>query len=94
VTGPAALTYEEVASVFSEELDRDIRYGDPGVVEFVRRMRRYGHPLGYALLMVGIYTTARVGLAGRVSEDVERVLGREPRSVREYVADYRKEFAP
>jgi uncharacterized protein YbjT (DUF2867 family) len=94
VTGPAALTYEEVASVFSEELGRDIRYAEPGAIEFVRRMRRYGHPLGYALLMFGIYTTARLGLAGRVSDDAERVLGRELRTVREYVADYRDEFAP
>jgi hypothetical protein len=29
-----------------------------------------------------------------VSGDAERVLGREPRSVRNYVRDYRDEFEP
>jgi len=30
-------------------------------------MRSRGHPLGYVLLMNGIYTTARLGLADRVT---------------------------
>jgi len=55
-------------------------------------MRSRGQPLGYVLLMVGIYTTARLGLAGRVTDDVERVLGRLPRPVRAYVEDYAGEF--
>lgn len=93
VTGPEALTYHEVADVFTEELGRDVRYVDPSVLSFVRRQRRAGRPLGFALLMVGIYTTARLGLAARVTDDAERVLGREPFSMREYVADHREAFA-
>ena len=44
--------------------------------------------------MLGIYTTARLGLAGRVSDDVARVLDRPPRSFRAFVADYRERFEP
>lgn len=92
VTGPEAPTYHEVAALFTDELGREITYPEPGALAFLWRMRRYGHSLGFAVLMVGIYTTARVGLAARVSDDTARVLGREPRPVREYVADYRDEF--
>jgi len=92
LTGPEALTYDEVATIFSDVLERPIRYADPSIPAFVRRMRSRGHPLGYVLLMVGIYTTARLGLAERVTDDVERVLGRPPRSIRAYVADYADEF--
>ncbi|ELZ28930.1 hypothetical protein C475_04811 [Halosimplex carlsbadense 2-9-1] len=44
--------------------------------------------------MVRIYTTARLGLAGRVSDDVERLLGRPPRDVAAFVADYAEGFRP
>jgi hypothetical protein len=48
--------------------------------------------VGYALLLAVIYTTARVGLAGRVSDDAARLLGRPPRGLRTYVEDYADEF--
>ncbi|SNZ11946.1 Uncharacterized conserved protein YbjT, contains NAD(P)-binding and DUF2867 domains [Natronoarchaeum philippinense] len=92
LTGPAALRYDEVATIFSDVLGRSIQYADPSIPAFVHRMRSRGHPLGYVLLMVGIYTTARLGLADRVTDDVERVLKRPPRSIRSYVEDYAGEF--
>lgn len=94
LTGPAALTYDEVAAAFSDVLDRPITYADPSIPAFVRRMHSRGHSLGYVLLLVGIYTTARLGLAGRVTDDVQRLLGRSPRSVRQYVTDYADRFRP
>lgn len=94
LTGPEALTYDEVAAIFTRVLGREITYADPSILGLVRRMRARGHPLGYVLLMVGIYTTARLGLAGRVTGDVERLLGRPPRELGEYVEDYANYFRP
>ena len=94
VTGAEALTYGEVAAVFTEVLGRDIEYPDPSVLGFARRMRGRGESLGFVAAMLVIYTTARFGLAGRVTGDTERLLGREPRSLREYVADYADAFEP
>lgn len=87
LTGPAALTYHEVAAVFDDVLERPVRYTNPSIPEFVRHSRAAGHKWPFILVMVGVYTTARLGLAGRVTDDVERVLGRPPRSFREYVRD-------
>jgi uncharacterized protein YbjT (DUF2867 family) len=92
VTGPAALTYRQAAGVFSAVLDRSIEYADPSIPEFAWHMHRRGFDWSYVAVMVGIYTTARLGLADRVTDDAARVLGREPRTLREYVADYADEF--
>ncbi|WP_225335521.1 SDR family oxidoreductase [Halomicrobium urmianum] len=92
LTGPEALTYDEVAAAFSDALGRRITYGDPSIPAFIRREYASGRPLGFALLMVGVYTTARLGLADRVTGDVERLLNRPPRTIRDYVRDYADEF--
>ena len=94
LTGPEALDYHEAAAVFSEALGREITYPRPGALAFGRRWLARGEPVGFVLARVGIYTTARLGLAGRVTDDVRRVLGRDPRSLREYVQDYEDAFRP
>lgn len=94
VTGPEALTYDDVAAVFSDVLGRDVSYANPGAIPFAREMYRRGLPLSYVVVMVGIYTTARLGLAGRVTEDAERVLDRPPRTMREFVEDEAQSFVP
>jgi uncharacterized protein YbjT (DUF2867 family) len=94
LTGPEALTYDEVAAVLSDVLDREVRYRPPSVPAFVSRWRNRGEPLGFALVMVAIYTTARLGLAGRVTDTVERILGRPPRDLRTFVEDTAEELQP
>jgi uncharacterized protein YbjT (DUF2867 family) len=89
LTGAEALTYFEVAVLFSEVLGREVRYANPSVLEFVRHMREQGHPWPFVLVMTGIYLTARLGLAGTVTDDLERVLGRAPTSMRTFIQDYR-----
>lgn len=92
LTGPDALDYHEVAAVFSDVLDRPITYPDPSLLAFAARMRRRGMPLWFVLLLCGIYTTARLGLAGRVTADSRRLLGRDPRGMRAFVSDYAEAF--
>jgi uncharacterized protein YbjT (DUF2867 family) len=92
VTGPEALSYADVAAIFTDVLDRRIRYPSPSLPAFARRMWRRGHPLGFVVLTCGIYTTARLGLADRVSDDARRVLDRQPRGMRDFVEDYADQF--
>ncbi|MFW5919293.1 MAG: nitroreductase/quinone reductase family protein [archaeon] len=94
LTGPEALDYHEVAAVFSDVLDRKITYENPSIREFVSWRRRLGDPWPFVGVMIALYTTARLGLAGRVTNDVERILGRPPRDVRDFVEDYATEFEP
>ena len=92
ITGPDALTYHDAAAIFSDVLGRDIEYADPGLVEFVVTATSRGVSLPFALVQAIVYTTARFGLAGRVTDDVERLLGRPPRSLAEFVGDHTGEF--
>jgi uncharacterized protein YbjT (DUF2867 family) len=89
LTGAAALTYDEVAEIFTEVLGKPVRYAHASIWRFIREMTSRGLPLNFVLIMVGIYTTARLGLAGEVTDEVARLLGRSPISLRQYVEDYR-----
>jgi len=94
LTGADALTYSEVATLFSDGLGREIRYANPSVLDFVRHMRGEGHPWPFVIVMTGIYLTARVGLAGTVTGGLETVLGRSPTSMRQFIQDYRTCWEP
>lgn len=85
VTGPEALDYDEVALILSDVLGRSIRYTRPGLLSYIRHARRdLGMPLGKALVTAVIYTTARLGLADSLTDDVRTVLSREPTAFRAF----------
>lgn len=90
LTGSEALSYYQVAQIFSEVLGVPVGYANPSVLGFARYMRQRGFGWGFIGVMVGIYTTARLGLAGRVSPTVGKLLGREPITMRQFVQDYRE----
>jgi uncharacterized protein YbjT (DUF2867 family) len=89
LTGNEALTYAQAAEIFSAELGRPIVYRRPSILRFVRHMRRRGMDWSFILVMIGIYTTARLGLAAGVTADTERLMGRPPITLAQFVADYR-----
>lgn len=92
LTGPTALDFREVAEVFSDALDRPIRYADPSRPTFGWQMYRRGVSPGLVAFMIAEYSVVRLGFSGRTTDDVETLLGRPPRTVREFVGDYADEF--
>ncbi|MBC8161808.1 MAG: SDR family oxidoreductase [Roseiflexaceae bacterium] len=90
LTGAEALTYGEVAMIMSEVLGRLIVYRKPSLLAFAARWNARGHPLDFIGVMAGIYTTARLGLAARLTDELPKLLGRPPISLRQYVQDYRE----
>ena len=93
-TGPAALTYDEIAGMLTRELGRPIRYADPGMLAFWHRLRRRGMPRGMIGVMLGIYTAARMGLADGLSDDVARLTGRPPIPMEQFIHDTRDAWRP
>jgi uncharacterized protein YbjT (DUF2867 family) len=86
-TGPEALTYEEVTRTLSQVLGRRITYGRPGLVRYARHARQeLSMPWPMVLVTSGIYTVARVGKAGGLTDDVRRVTGRDPLAFRDWAA--------
>ena len=90
LTGREALTYYEVAHIFTEVLGKPIRYTNPSLLKFIWQMRHRGLSLDFVIVMAAIYTTARLGLAGGITPDVEQLLGRPPLTMRQYVENYRE----
>jgi uncharacterized protein YbjT (DUF2867 family) len=88
LTGKEALTYYEVADIFTNVLSRKITYSRPSLLRFARRMKKRGHPWGYVVITSGLYLATRMGSAKAIADDVKRLLGREPIMMQQYVEDY------
>jgi len=89
ITGRKAIDYEEVAQILSEELGRNISYRAPGLRSFRKKVLETGWEPEYAKIVGRLFFTIRFGMAAKVTDDIEKILGRPPRSLREYVRDYR-----
>lgn len=93
ITGPESLTYYEVSRQMSEVLGRSITYRSPALLAFVLRKVREGTPLTYALVMAFLYNSTKNGMANVVTDEVERLIGRKPFTLRQYLHDYRASWA-
>ncbi len=89
LTGPEALGYQDVCRQLSATLEHEVTYTAPSLWRFLLHSLRTGRGLSKSLVMGGIYTTARLGLADRVTDDVSRLLGREPTALETFMQDYR-----
>ena len=89
LTGKESVDYYQVSEVFSRVLDREIEYINPSILNFYSRLRKRGMDRAYILIMIALYTTAKLGLAKKTTKDLEILLGREPKSIEQYVSDYK-----
>lgn len=93
LTGATAATYGDVAAVLSDVLGRAVRYPAPSPAAYVRGSRHHGMPWPLVLTTLVLYTTARLGLAGRTSPELGSLLGHPPRDVRRFVEDHAAAWA-
>lgn len=84
LTGPAALSFQDIAGILSEVLGRPIQYRPQKVCRFDRQQRAHGVPLGMALVMPALYTVQTTGHAADVTDDVARIRGWQPTDFRRY----------
>lgn len=88
LTGPEALDLFDVAQIFSEVLGRAVIYRPTGALRYLLRQRRTHGSLAFALVMTGVSTIARLGLAAAVTSDFKQLTGRSPGSFRGFVTDH------
>ncbi len=89
LTGDTALDYYQVAAIFTAILGTPISYRQPSIWRFAQVMRARGIKPQFILVMIGIYTTARLGMAATTTTTTAELLGRAPRSLPQFVNDYR-----
>ncbi len=90
LTGSEALTYYQVADIFTEILNKPIKYTNPSLINFIIKMRARGLPIDFILVMAAIYTTTRLGLANKITLDTEQLLNRPSLTMRQYIQDYQQ----
>ena len=88
LTGREALTYDEVAITLSHVLGRRISYAHPNVVQFWARLHERHQPVALVLVMTVLYAAAALGRAGHLTDEVRRLLGREPIRFLQFAQEY------
>jgi uncharacterized protein YbjT (DUF2867 family) len=92
ITGPEALTHEQVAQKLSAASGRQIKYVDIPPAAYKEGAVAAGIPAWYADLLLDLYQFYVAGRAQKVSNDVEHVTGRKARSFDEFAHDHAQAF--
>jgi uncharacterized protein YbjT (DUF2867 family) len=87
LTGPEALTYAEVASQLGKVLGRDVSYEPLGPAAARALLERIGMPEWHLEILLQYNRAFANGWGARLSDAVEQVLGRSPRSLAAYLED-------
>ncbi|MGC9343332.1 MAG: NmrA family NAD(P)-binding protein [Bacteroidales bacterium] len=92
LTGPELLDHNEVADIFSEVLDRKITYTNPDDDTYRKEMKDRGFSSEYIEAMIAVFGKIKKGSVAKKSDMVEKVLGRKPLNLRDYIEENRDVF--
>jgi len=92
LTGPRSQDMHGVAREFSDALNREITYSDIPAEDWERGIKKWGVPEHLTRHLVAMGELHRAGRYDRLADGVERLTGRPPMSVREFVSLHAEEF--
>jgi uncharacterized protein YbjT (DUF2867 family) len=87
VTGPEALSHDQVAALLGEAAGRDLRYEALDPDGFAGGLRQSGAAEWLVVWQSGLFRLMRDGGNAVVTDTVERVTGRPARSLKAYAAE-------
>ncbi|GAC1434569.1 MAG: SDR family oxidoreductase [Thermoanaerobaculia bacterium] len=87
LSGPEALSYSDVAKKLSAASGRDVKYVNLTDEQLKGGMTGAGIPADYADALVDLNRAYRKDIAGKVTDDVKRVTGRDPISFDQYAKE-------
>ncbi|MCA2223542.1 NmrA family NAD(P)-binding protein [Nonomuraea aurantiaca] len=93
LTGPQSLTHAEIADQFGAVAGSNVRYSALSPEQARDQLTAAGLDPWRVDGLIELYGFYASGHAAAVSDDIERLLGRAPRSLAEFVADYRQAFS-
>ena len=89
ITGPEALSHDEVAEHISKATNRKIEYQEIEPQSLKDELLQAGLPEDYVNFLLLILGFLKEGYNSAINDNVEKVLGRKPRSITDYVSDYK-----
>ncbi|MBN9417130.1 hypothetical protein ABS71_15145 [bacterium SCN 62-11] len=87
LTGPEALSYDQVAEIFSQLRGTPIHHQPLSVDQLAENYRQAGLPREYAHTLAAMDQAIAEGAEDRVSDQVQRITGRAPRSFADFASD-------
>ena len=93
LTGPRSQDLHGVAREFSEALNREVTYRDVPHDEWEQNLKKAQVPEHLAQHLLTMAELHRAGRYDRVADGVQRLTGRPPMSVREFVSLYPDQFS-
>jgi uncharacterized protein YbjT (DUF2867 family) len=93
LTGPAVVTFDDVAAELSAVTGRRIGFVPVPDDAAVGQLVASGAPEWYATNVVAVFGLLRQGVQAQTRDTVHTVLGREPRSLSAFVRDHAAVFA-
>jgi uncharacterized protein YbjT (DUF2867 family) len=93
ITGTEALSYYEVAEIISHKSGKKVEYKNPSPFAFYFRKRKEGLARGFVLVMIALYTVAKLGKADQTTPVFEKLMNRQPISFTQFVEDSLEAFA-
>jgi uncharacterized protein YbjT (DUF2867 family) len=88
ITGRESFTYQEIAEILTDKLGRKIEYQSPNPIAFLLNKVRSGTKLGFAIVMLALYSVARMGKADKATDDFEQLMGRPPITFNQFADDH------
>jgi uncharacterized protein YbjT (DUF2867 family) len=85
LTGPEAITFDDVAAAVSSASGRDVRHVVVTPDEWVADAIGLGLPADYAGMLASLLAGIADGTGAATTADVEKVTGRPPRSVQDFL---------
>ncbi|GGE96078.1 SDR family oxidoreductase [Hymenobacter cavernae] len=92
LTGPAALTVQQVADAIGQAVGRPIMYAD--ISEAEARQALSQAPPVMAEVMLELYRADKDNRAAAITNTVEQLTGRPPHTIAQFAHDYRQHFQP
>lgn len=92
LTGPEALSYDDVAAIISEVAGRPVRHRRVGQQELTEHLQAVGVPEDFARLLADLDVAVARGEHELVTSTVARVTGCPPRSFRDFATANRSAF--
>lgn len=88
LTGPEAITHQQMADYFSKELKNAVKFIDVKPEDMHREVLKAGFPLWQADGLMEDYAHYARGEAAHVSATVRDITGNSPRNFQTFIADY------
>ena len=85
LTGPEALSYDDAAAILAAVTGRSVRHHAVSTDEHIRFLVDAGYDPDFAAILAALDARVSAGAESTVTDTVERLTGRMPRSFRDFV---------